>query len=161
MKDIVMRQPGIEVIEYRSDLRPDFERLNRLWLEGHGLLEPADLEHLQDPEHHILDSGGQVFFATQGASVIGTCAAIRISPAVFELAKLSVDPTARRSGLGRRLCEVVLNYARQAGAAEVVLTSHTSLISAIRLYESLGFRHEALPADIRYETANVFMRLIL
>ena len=151
----------IEVVEFRPEFRADFERLNRIWLEGHGLLEPIDLEHLQQPEHHILEPGGQVFFALQDSTVIGTCAAIRMSPAHFELAKLSVDPEARGHGLGRRLCEVVIDYARDAGATEVTLTSHTSLTSAIRLYESLGFRHEPLPADIRYETANVFMRLTL
>jgi putative acetyltransferase len=150
---------GIEIVEYRTELRPDFERLNRVWLEEHGLLEPADLEYLQAPERHILEPGGQVFFALQGSSVVGTCAAIRISNTVFELAKLSVDPAAQGLGLGRRLCEIVLEFARQAGATEVVLTSNTALVSAIRLYESLGFRHEALPPDIRYETANVFMRL--
>ena len=151
----------IELVEYRPELRPDFERLNRLWLEGHSLLEAVDLEYLQEPERHILATGGQVFFAMQGSVVIGTCAAIRISSTTFELAKLSVDPSARGRGLGRRLCEAVLKYARQAGATEIVLTSHTALVEAIRLYESMGFQHEPLPADVRYETANVFMRLTL
>ena len=151
----------IELVEYRPELRPDFERLNRLWLEGHSLLEAVDLEYLQEPERHILATGGQVFFAMQGSVVIGTCAALRISSTTFELAKLSVDPSARGRGLGRRLCEAVLKYARQAGATEIVLTSHTALVEAIRLYESMGFQHEPLPADVRYETANVFMRLTL
>ena len=151
----------IELVGYRAELRPDFERLNRLWLEGHSLLEAVDLEYLQEPERHILATGGQVFFAMQGSVVIGTCAALRISSTTFELAKLSVDPSARGRGLGRRLCEAVLKYARQAGATEIVLTSHTALVEAIRLYESMGFQHEPLPADVRYETANVFMRLTL
>jgi GNAT superfamily N-acetyltransferase len=152
---------GIAVVEYRHDLRPHFDRLNRLWLEGSGLLEAADLEHLEAPEQHILEPGGQIFFAVQGSSVIGTCAAIRVSASVFELAKLSVDPLVRGNGLGRRLCQAVLTFAREAGADEIVLTSNTALVSAIRLYESLGFQHEPLPADLRYETANVFMRLRL
>ena len=67
----------------------------------------------------------------------------------------------RGSGLGRRLCQTVLDYARRNGATELVLTSHTSRGAALKLYETLGFRHEALPADVRYETANVFMRLTL
>jgi putative acetyltransferase len=151
----------IELVEYRPELRHEFERLNRLWLEGHSLLEPVDLEYLQAPERHILSGGGQVFFAIQGSAVVGTCAAICISSTTFELAKLSVDPAARGQGLGRRLCEAVFEYARQAGASEIVLTSHTALVDAIHLYESIGFRHAPLPADVRYETANVFMRLTL
>jgi GNAT superfamily N-acetyltransferase len=156
-----MPSDAVVLIEYRPDLRPEFERLNRLWLEGHSLLEPADLVYLQEPERHILAGGGQVFFAMQGAAVVGTCAAICASPTTVELAKLSVDPSARGLGVGRRLCEAVLDHARRVGSTEVVLTSNTALVDAIRLYESIGFQHAPLPADLRYETADVFMRLSL
>jgi len=151
----------IVLVEYRRELQPEFERLNRLWLEAHSLLEQVDLDYLQEPERHILSGGGQVFFAMQGETVVGTCAAVRMSETTFELAKLSVDPAARGRGLGRRLCDAILVYARQHGAHEVVLTSHTDLVEAISLYESLGFRHAPLPPDVRYETANVFMHLRL
>jgi ribosomal protein S18 acetylase RimI-like enzyme len=149
------------IVTYRPQHREAFERLNRVWLEAHALLEPADLEYLQDPESLILATGGQVFFALDGENVIGTCAAIRFSDTVFELAKLAVDPAAQRRGLGRRLCHAVLRHARDAGAAEMFLTSHTGLTQAIRLYESLGFRHAPLPAYVRYKTANVYMTLRL
>lgn len=151
----------IAIVGYRPELREEFERLNRLWLEDHSLLEPADLVYLEDPEGHILASGGEVFFAMRGESVVGTCAAICLSPTTVELAKLSVEPSARGQGLGRRLCEVVLDYARKIGSTEVVLTSNTALVEAIRLYGSLGFRHAPLPEDLRYQTADVFMRLAL
>ena len=150
---------AIELVEYRPELRPDFERLNRLWLEKHALLEPIDLEYLREPERLILAPGGQVYFAMRGPAVIGTCAAIPISTTTWELAKLAVDPSSRGQGVGRRLCETVLAYARAAGATEIVLTSHTALVEALHLYESMGFRRAPLPADVRYETANVFMRL--
>jgi ribosomal protein S18 acetylase RimI-like enzyme len=151
----------VTLATYRPDLREDFERLNRLWLEGHNLIEPVDVEYLREPERLILADGGQVFFAMQGRVVLGTCAAIRISTTTWELAKLAVEPSARGRGIGRRLCEAVLGYARNAGATEIVLTSHTALVEAIHLYESFGFQHEPMPEDVRYETANVFMRLEL
>ena len=149
------------IVTYRPALREAFERLNRVWLEAHGLLEPADMEYLSDPEGLIVATGGQVFFALDGEQVIGTCAAIRISESTFELAKLVVDPAAQRRGLGRRLCHIVMQFARDAGAATMFLTSNEALTQAIRLYESLGFRHEPLPADVRYATANVYMTLCL
>jgi ribosomal protein S18 acetylase RimI-like enzyme len=152
-------QYDIQLVEYRPELREDFERLNRLWLEQHSLLEPLDLEYLREPELRILQRGGQVFFAMEESNVIGTCAAIPVSAGTFELAKLSVDPAARGKGIGRRLCETVVGYAREHGATEVVLTSNSALVNAIRLYESLGFRHAPLPAVNPYETADVFMRL--
>jgi len=156
-----MSSNEIELVEYRPELRADFERLNLLWLEGHSLLEPLDLAYLRDPEYLILADGGQVFFAMRGSEVLGTCAAIRVTNSRFELAKLSVEPAARGDGVGRRLCEKVVQYARDNGATDIFLTSHTSLATAIRLYESFGFRHEPLPDDIKYETANVYMTMSL
>jgi len=29
----------VEIVRYRPELRADFERLNRLWLEGYSLLD--------------------------------------------------------------------------------------------------------------------------
>lgn len=158
---IPSEEPDTTLVTYRPEFREAFARLNRDWLEAHSLLEPADVEHLRHPEVHILSPGGQIFFALQDGEVVGTCAAIRISPGVFELAKLAVAPVAQGQGLGRRLSERVIQFAREAGASKVELTSHTDLAQAIRLYESLGFRHEPIPPDVRYQLANVYMTLSL
>ncbi len=89
------------IVTFRPELRDAFERLNRVWLEEHGLLEPPDVIDLQDPEGHILAAGGQIFFALDGDAVVGTCAAIRAAPTRWELAKLAVDPSVQSRGLGR------------------------------------------------------------
>jgi ribosomal protein S18 acetylase RimI-like enzyme len=154
-------EPLIDIVPYRPELQPAFERLNRQWLEGHSLLEPADLECLQDPERHVLATGGQVFFAMDHDNVVGTCAAIRFPPSTVELAKLAVSPEAQGRGIGRLLCNHVLQFARSVGATEVELTSNTALVAAIRLYESLGFRHAPLPAVVRYVSVDVYMKLRL
>lgn len=151
----------INIVPYRLELQPAFERLNRQWLEGHSLLEPADLECLQDPEGHVLATGGQVFFAMDDGNVVGTCAAIRVPPSTVELAKLAVSPEAQGRGIGRRLCNHVIQFARGVGATEIELTSNTALVSAIRLYESLGFQHAPLPAMVRYVSVDVYMTLRL
>lgn len=156
-----MTHDDVELVGFRPELRSHFERLNRVWLEAHSLLEPADVEYLQNPETHILAHGGEVFFAMRGDEVVGTCAAIPAKGTTWELAKLTVDPSARGRGVGRRLCEAVLRYAKERGATEIFLTSNTALVEAIRLYESLGFVHAPLPADVRYETADVYMELAI
>ena len=109
----------------------------------------------------ILSTGGQVFFALDCGNVVGTCAAIRASATTIELAKLAVAPTAQRRGLGRQLSQVVIQFARNSGASQVVLSSNTALAQAIHLYESLGFQHTPPPPDTRYRTANVYMTLVL
>ena len=150
-----------QIVPYRPEFQQAFERINRWWLEAHDLLEAADLVYLQHPEQQILASGGQIFLALDGGNVVGTCAAICDSSNIFELAKLAVAPTAQRCGLGRRLSLSVIEFARAAGASEVVLTSNTALVDAIRLYDALGFRHAPMPAGVRYQSANVYMTLDL
>ena len=151
----------VEIVTYQPEYREAFERLNLRWLEEHALLEEADLVYLRDPEKQVLAGGGEVFFALREGEVVGTCAAIRISPSRVELAKLAVAPHAQGLGLGRRLCDRVIEHARGLGATEIALTSNTALVPAIALYQSLGFRHAPMPPENRYATADVYMTLSL
>ncbi|HZJ68306.1 MAG TPA: GNAT family N-acetyltransferase [Kofleriaceae bacterium] len=151
----------MEIATWRPELRAEFERLNRAWLEAYGLLEEPDLAYLQRPEESILARGGEIFFALSGEDVLGTCAALRLSETVVELAKLGVAPSAQNRGVGRRLCEAVIGLARRSGASRVVLTSNHQLEAALRLYRSLGFRDAPFPDDNPYATADVYMALEL
>jgi ribosomal protein S18 acetylase RimI-like enzyme len=154
-------EPAVEIATWRPELRGEFERLNRPWLERYGLLEPLDLVMLQRPEDKVLAGGGQIFFALLGETVVGTCAAIRVAEDVFELAKLGVAPSAQNRGVGRRLCEAVIEMAQGSGASRVVLTSNHQLEAALRLYRALGFRDAPVPDDNPYVTADVYMALEL
>jgi ribosomal protein S18 acetylase RimI-like enzyme len=50
-----------------------------------------------------------------------------------------VDETARGKGVGHRMNEAAIEYARKAGAKTVDLTSRPSREAANRLYQRLGF----------------------
>jgi ribosomal protein S18 acetylase RimI-like enzyme len=155
------RMEQIMIRGYEDRFAADFARLNREWLEGFGLLEEADLKYLDHPRESILDHGGEIFVAVDGELVVGACAVLRIDHAVVELAKLSVAPDARGRGIGRRLTLAAIAHAQSLGAERVVLVSNSQLAPAIRLYESLGFRHAPLPANTGYATADVWMELSL
>jgi ribosomal protein S18 acetylase RimI-like enzyme len=155
-------EPGrIDIVGYENRFAADFRRLNAAWLEGYGLLEPADAKYLDTPRETILAAGGQIFFAVKDGVVLGTCAVLRVDPGVVELAKLAVDPAAQGRGIGRRLTLSALEHARSLGAEKVVLVTNHKLTSAIRLYESLGFAHAPVPTDTCYATADVYMELPL
>jgi putative acetyltransferase len=151
----------MKIIPFEQRYAPDFAKLNRQWLEGLGLLEDADEKYLNSPRESIIDRGGQIFFAIEGQVVLGTCAAVRHSSEVVEIAKLAVEPSARRRGIGRLLIRTVIDYARGMGARKISLVSSTRLESALRLYESMGFEHTPPPPKPVYASANIYMELAL
>lgn len=62
-----------------------------------------------------------------------------------------VDPNFRRLGIARALLQAAINFARDAGANGVALTSNPKREAANQLYQSLGFE--------RRETNTYFYRL--
>lgn len=146
---------------FRSEHAETYEALNRDWLVGNGLLEPADEPQLTNPEETIIALGGQILVATEDGIVLGTCAIVPHGPGEFEIAKLAVAPEARGRGIGRQLLELSLNFARHQRARRVTLLSSTKLGAALRLYERAGFKYAPLPATNPYATADVYMILDL
>ena len=152
---------GVEIVAYRPELAADFARLNRAWLELYFTVEPLDEKYLNDPEGRIIEPGGEIFFALEGDQAIGTCAMIPRGDDEFELAKLAVTPAAQGRGVGQRLVESAVAFARGRGARRVSLVSNSGLGAALRLYERIGFEHGPIPDPRPYVDADVFMMLRL
>jgi len=61
------------------------------------------------------------------------------APGVARLRLLILDPAARGLGLGRRLVEQCVSFAREAGYREIVLWTHQVLTAARAIYAKAGF----------------------
>ncbi|MEP6730109.1 MAG: GNAT family N-acetyltransferase [bacterium] len=157
LPSVRMPPSDIDIVEFRPEHAPAFYTLNRAWLDEHALYEPADEAQLADPEREILAPGGAIYIAVRGDDVVGTAAVVPHGPNEVELVKLTVSEAARGGGVGRRLVERCIEFARHTSATRIVLVSSTKLGAALTLYESLGFTHRPLPAVMPYKTADVFM----
>jgi len=158
---MVLGNDKIKIVPFENRYAEAFKQLNLEWLETYDLLEPADLEYLDYPEQVIVEPGGRILMAIDGDTVIGTCAIVKETGKSVELAKLAVSPDSRGKGIGRLLTMKSIKEAQEMGFEKMILVSNTKLVAAVKLYESLGFRHAPVPEDIIYATADVYMELIL
>lgn len=91
--------------------------------------------------------------ASTSTSLVGF-AVVKLAGDEAELETIAVDPSHRRSGIGRALGAAVIAWAWQRGALRMELEVRTSSEGAIALYRSLGFtitgrraRYYAQPED--------------
>jgi GNAT superfamily N-acetyltransferase len=152
----------VTIREFRPGDEAAFRELNEEWIARFFRIEPKEAEVLSDPKGLILDDGGKIFFATLEGQCIGCCALRRLSDHEFEVAKMAVTPVFQGAGIGRKLLEAVIEAGQAVGARRLYLETNHTLTPAIRLYESMGFKHIAperiVPSE--YERADVYMELI-
>lgn len=149
----------VRIVDYHPRWREDFARLNIEWLERWFVVEPIDREVLGDPETHLLAGGGRILFAVDAHErALGTVALLPYADGSVELTKMAVAPELRGGGIGRRLMGGAIAAFAQMGGRELFLESSTKLAPALKLYESVGFRHRPAPRPgSHYQRADVYM----
>lgn len=84
--------------------------------------------------------GGRLLLVTSGSSPVA-CAGIRkIGNGVCELKRMYVRPVWRGLKLGRHLALLLIDEARRIGYEKMRLDTIATMVEAIALYRSLGFR---------------------
>ena len=92
--------------------------------------------------------------AERAGEVVGSVFVVRKSDDVAQLRLLYVEPSARGLGIGARLVDECIGFARAAGYARIMLWTNDVLVSARRIYQAAGFtltaqeRHHSFGHDL-------------
>jgi GNAT superfamily N-acetyltransferase len=149
----------------RASTPAEFLDLHRL-LTVYELELPESLRHGSVPDVSALASlyaaPNAAFLARLDGTGIGCVVCTPEDASTALLARLYVEPHARKSGAGRSLVNAVIDFARVGGYERLVLDTHSELLApAYRLYTSIGFE-DYHPDCARSDAAcSTFMELRL
>jgi DNA-binding MarR family transcriptional regulator/GNAT superfamily N-acetyltransferase len=96
----------------------------------------------------------RAWVAEQGGRIVGSVFVVRKSPRVAQLRLLYVDPVTRGQGLGARLVDECIRFARAKGYRSMMLWTNAGLDAARHIYEARGFvlqkeeRHRAFGKNL-------------
>ncbi|MHC1781199.1 MAG: GNAT family N-acetyltransferase [Anaerolineaceae bacterium] len=90
------------------------------------------------------------WIAEMNGERVGCIFLVRKDDDTAKLRMLLVDPKARGLGLGSRLVEECIRFARRAGYKKMTLWTYANLLEARRIYEKTGFQLVAQELDPTY-----------
>lgn len=90
------------------------------------------------------------WMAEQDGNIIGSVTLVKKSATVAKLRMLYVEPTARGLGLGGRLVQECIRFARETGYRKITLWTNSILLAARKIYQREGFR--MIKTDGDFET---------
>ena len=146
---------------FKEEYKLDFQALNLQWIKKYFRVEEEDRKILENPKSYVIDKGGQIFFAINDGKAIGTAAMVLVEESIFELSKMAVDPNYQGLGIGRRIVDECIKFAKYHKAQEIFLITNDKLLPALELCRSSGFELDENYDDNRYERGNTKMKLSL
>ena len=147
----------MEIVDFEPEYAVAFERLNLEWLEKYFWVEEVDRVILSNPQLEVIEHGGHILFAKVADQVVGTVALKHQGQGRYELTKMAVTAGSQGLGLGRALLSAAIERFHSISGQNLFLETHSSLKTAIKLYESAGFYHASHPTGSDYKRSDTYM----
>jgi len=97
-------------------------------------------KYLLAPDEYFRAKEGGFWVAENNKKIVATVAVQMLDEKTAELKSLYVHKDFRREGLGQKLTEFTVLFAKAKTRNEIILWSDTRFTNAHRLYERLGFK---------------------
>jgi putative acetyltransferase len=149
----------VKILDFSPEFRDDFKRLNNEWMTAY--FGKSTDDHLDRPEK-IIDNGGYILFAEHKGQIIGTCAILKETNKVFEIADMTVTPEFRGQNIGKQLLSEAIERVRKANAREVYVITSSKLTVSLEMFRTHGFRETGFDAETSiYNETDIKMTLNL
>lgn len=160
----------MRIISYDKRYKQDFIDLNKAWISEMFVIEPHDVEELENIEPAIA-AGGQIFFAIDetceadenGAYPVMACCMIAPQEnGDFEIMKFAASDNYRGTGAGTAVLLRCIEYAKEKRVKKIVIVSNHKCVEAVHLYRKHGFTE--VPVDkekFPYERASIAFEMVL
>jgi ribosomal protein S18 acetylase RimI-like enzyme len=124
--------------------------------ERFGFVDASFNTDLDDITAHYIAHGHTFVVAERDGELVGTgCLVVALDGATGQMVRVSVRGDRRGQGIGRALVEHLLSVARAGELRRVWMETNAGWESAIRLYESCGFRQYAQMGKLVYLERNL------
>jgi molybdopterin-guanine dinucleotide biosynthesis protein A/predicted GNAT family N-acyltransferase len=137
-----LRRLELRIVPLRPEHSDGFRELVADTLVEYGFVADPDLDPDLDDPAAVYES---VWVATRADTVVGSVALRRLGRDEVELKRMYLRPAERGHGIGRKLLETALLWAREHGVRTIKLDTTEQMEAARRLYERFGF--ERVPGD--------------
>jgi putative acetyltransferase len=149
----------VQILDYSPAFNADFKRLNDEWMTAY--FGKSTDNHLDRPET-IVENGGYILFAQYKGQIVGTCAILKESNKVFEIADMSVTPEFRGQNIGKQMLSEAIERVRKANAREIYVVTSSKLTISLEMFKTYGFRETGFDAELSiYDATDIKMTLNL
>ncbi|HEY2423200.1 MAG TPA: helix-turn-helix domain-containing GNAT family N-acetyltransferase [Chthoniobacterales bacterium] len=113
-----------------------------LYSKEHGLNQAFEALVLEITAHflkHYDPEAERCWVAERSGEILGCVLLVKSSKQIAKLRLLLVEPSARGLGIGKRLVEECIRFAREKGYKKIVLWTQSNLTAARGIYQKAGF----------------------